>query len=103
MTNNVTPIKRQRVKIDTCSNDSRFYFANFNGGECDDLRLIDSLGYALRQVAGLLDVIAGATEEESQRYAIRSAEFECRDASAILDAWWKAHSKRPKKASGGAS
>ncbi len=98
MTNNVTPIKRRRVKIDTCSNYSRVYFAEFSGGEHDDLHHIDSLGYTLRRVAGLLDVIADATEEESPRYAIRSAEFECRDASAILDAWWKAHSRRPKKA-----
>jgi len=29
---------------------------------------------------------------------VRSAEFECRDASTILDAWWKAHSRRLKKA-----
>ncbi len=97
MTNNVTPIKPQRVKIDTCGNYSRFYFANFNGGEHDDLCLIDSLGTILRRVAGLLDVISMVTDEDNTGHAIRSAEFECRDASALLDAWWKAHSRRPKK------
>ena len=59
--------------------------------------LLNLLGWPFF-VPGLLDVIADATEEESPRYAIRSAEFECRDASAILDAWWKAHGRRPKKA-----
>ena len=91
MTNKITPIKKQRVKIDTCSNYSRFYFADFSGGEHDDIHLVDSLGTVLARVAGLLDVIGDAAEENSMGHAIRSAEFECRDASAILDAWWKAN------------
>ena len=71
MTNKVTPIKKQRVKIDTCGNYSRFFFADFTGGEHDDLHLIDSLGYTLRRVAGLLDVIADASVD---LYSLRSGD-----------------------------
>jgi len=102
MTSNVTTIKRRRVKIDTCGNHSRFYFAEFTGGEHDDVRLVDSLGSTLDRVAGLLGVIAEVTEEDGTGHAIRSAEFECRDASAILDAWWTAN-RRTKAAAEGAS
>ncbi len=95
MTDNVTAIEKQRAEIDT---GFRFHFAEFKGGELDNVALYDSLSITLDRAAGLLDLIAEATEEDSPRQAIRSAELECRDARAILDSWWKARSKRLKKA-----
>jgi len=71
MTNNVTPIKRQRVKIDT---GLRFYFAEFTGKEHDDIALYDSLSITLNRAAGLLDFVEEAMEENSSKQAIASAE-----------------------------
>ena len=94
MTSNVTPIKKQRVKINT---GFRFHFAEFTAEGRDDIALYDSLRITLKRAAGLLDFIEEAIEEDSPKQAIQSAELECRDALAILEAWWKAKKRGSKQ------
>ncbi len=91
MTDNVTPIEKQRAEIDT---GFRFHFAEFTAEGRDDTALYDSLRITLKRAAGLLDFIEEAMEEDSPKQAIQSAELECRDALAILEAWWKARRLR---------
>ena len=98
MTDNVTPIKKRREKVDT---GFRFDLADFTGGEYDNLNLYDSLYTTLRRATGLLGVIGEDMEEDRHRIAIGAVELECRDAHEILDAWWRA--SNPKKALGGES
>ena len=98
MTEQVTPIKKPRVPVET---GLRFVYANFTGDEGDELGLYDSLSITLGRAAGLLEVIGESMDENSHRLAIDVAELECRDARAILEAWWRA--SHPERALEGAS
>ncbi len=95
MTDNVAPIGKQRAEIDT---GFRFHFAEFTAEGRDDTALYDSLRITLKRAAGLLDFIEEAMEKDSPKQAIQSAELECRDALAILEAWGKGIKERSRKA-----